>query len=67
MKRRQQFVETFKMARKGNPRLIWWLLGAFVLGAAVGFALFWLLPGRRRPRHRLGGRRRPDVGPAGRA
>jgi hypothetical protein len=45
MKRRQQFVETFKMARKGDPRLIWWILGAFVLGAAVGFALFWLLPG----------------------
>ena len=45
MKRRQQFVETFKMARKGDPRLVWWLLGAFVLGAAVGFGLFWLLPG----------------------
>ena len=45
MKRRQQFVETFKMARRGDPRLVWWLLGAFVVGAAVGFALFWLLPG----------------------
>jgi hypothetical protein len=45
MKRRQQFVETFKMARKGDPRLVWWLLGAFVLGAAIGFGLFWILPG----------------------
>ena len=45
MKRRQQFVETFKMARRGDPRLVWWLLGAFVLGAAVGFGVFWLLPG----------------------
>ena len=45
MKRRQQFVETFKMARKGDPRLVWWLLGAFVVGAAVGFGLFWFLPG----------------------
>jgi hypothetical protein len=45
MKRRQQFVETFKMARRGDPRLLWWILGAFLLGAAVGFALFWLLPG----------------------
>ena len=45
MKRRQQFVETFKMAPRGDPRLVWWLLGAFVVGAAVGFALFWLLPG----------------------
>ena len=45
MKRRQQFVETFKMARRGDPRLVWWLLGAFLVGAAVGFALFWFLPG----------------------
>jgi hypothetical protein len=45
MKRRQQFVETFKMARRGDPRLLWWLLGAFVVGAAVGFGVFWLLPG----------------------
>jgi len=45
MKRRQQFVETFKMARKGDPKLVWWLLGAFVLGAAIGFGLFWILPG----------------------
>jgi hypothetical protein len=45
MKRRQQFVETFKMARKGDPRLVWWLLGAFVLGAAIGFGIFWILPG----------------------
>lgn len=45
MKRRQQFVETFKMARQGDPKLLWWIIGAFVVGAAVGFALFWLLPG----------------------
>jgi hypothetical protein len=45
MKRRQQFVETFKMTRRGDPRVVWWLLGAFVLGAAVGFLLFRLLPG----------------------
>ena len=45
MKRRQQFVETFKMARRGDPKLVWWLVGAFVIGAAAGFALFWFLPG----------------------
>jgi hypothetical protein len=45
MKRREQFVETFKMARRGDPRLVWWLPGAFVIGAAVGFGIFWLLPG----------------------
>jgi uncharacterized membrane protein YeaQ/YmgE (transglycosylase-associated protein family) len=45
MKRRQQFVETFKMARRSDPSLVWWLLGAFVVGAVVGFLLFSLLPG----------------------
>jgi hypothetical protein len=45
MKRRQQFAETFKMARRSDKRLVWWLLGAFVIGAAVGFGLFLLLPG----------------------
>jgi hypothetical protein len=45
MKRRQQFVETYKMARRGDPQLLWWILGAFVLGAVVGFVLFSLLPG----------------------
>ena len=47
LKRRQQFVETFRMARKSDPRLAWWILGAFVVGAAVGFGLFWLLPGSK--------------------
>ena len=45
MKRRQQFAETFKMARKSDRRLVWWLLGAFAIGAVVGFFLFMLLPG----------------------
>ncbi len=45
MKRREQFVETFKMARRADPKLPLWLLGAFVVGAAVGFGIFWLLPG----------------------
>jgi len=45
MKRRQQFVETFKMTRRSDPTIIWWLLGAFVVGAGAGFGLFWLLPG----------------------
>jgi len=45
MKRRQQFVETFKMAKGSDPRLGWWILGAFVVGALVGFAIFWVLPG----------------------
>ena len=43
--RRQQFVQTYQMARKSDPRLGLWILGAFLLGAALGFAVVWLLPG----------------------
>jgi hypothetical protein len=43
MSRRAQFVETYRMARRSDPRLGLWLLGAFVVGAVVGFVVFWLL------------------------
>jgi hypothetical protein len=43
--RRKQFVETYRMARKTDPALGLWILGAFVLAAAVGFTVFYLLPG----------------------
>jgi hypothetical protein len=45
MSRRQQFAETYRMAKRSDPKLGLWLLGAFVLGAVVGFAVFWFLPG----------------------
>jgi hypothetical protein len=45
MKRRQQVVATYKMAKKSDRFLGLWILGAFVLGAAVGYGLFWLMPG----------------------
>jgi hypothetical protein len=45
MSRRQQFVATYKMARQSDRRLGLWVLGAFVVGAAVGFGLFWFAPG----------------------
>ncbi|QZY30375.1 DUF4191 domain-containing protein [Nocardioides coralli] len=45
MNRRQQLRATYRMAKQTDRRLGLWLLGAFVLGAALGFALFWLLPG----------------------
>jgi hypothetical protein len=45
MNRRQQFVETYRMAKKSDPAIGWWVLGTFLLAGAVGFALFWLLPG----------------------
>lgn len=45
MKRRQQIAATYRMAKQDDPRLGLWLLLAFVVGAAVGFGLFWFLPG----------------------
>ncbi|MCB0893837.1 MAG: DUF4191 domain-containing protein [Nocardioidaceae bacterium] len=43
MSRTKQFVETYRMASRSDRRLSLWLLGSFLLGAAVGFAVFWLL------------------------
>lgn len=45
MNRRQQVVETFRMTRQVDPAVTWWMIGGFVLFGAVGFAIFWLLPG----------------------
>jgi hypothetical protein len=45
MSRSKQFIETYRMARKSDPRLGLWILGSFLLGAAVGFVVFWVLPG----------------------
>jgi hypothetical protein len=45
MSRRKQFVETYRMAKKTDPAIGLWIGGAFVLAAAVGFAVFWFLPG----------------------
>jgi hypothetical protein len=45
MGRARQFVETYRMAAKVDPRLPIWLIGCFVVGAVVGFAVFKILPG----------------------
>jgi hypothetical protein len=46
MSRRQQFVATYRMAKKTDPKLGLWLALSFVVGAALGFALFFfLMPG----------------------
>lgn len=45
MSRRRQIVETYRMTRQYDPSIGLWLLGSFVLGALLGFGLFWLLPG----------------------
>lgn len=46
MSRRQQFVETYRLTKKTDPRIGLILLGTFVVAAAAGFSIFfWLLPG----------------------
>ncbi|MGH3335078.1 MAG: DUF4191 domain-containing protein [Nocardioides sp.] len=45
MNRRQQFVATYKMAKQNDRWLGLWVLGAFVVGAAIGFGLFFFFPG----------------------
>jgi len=43
--RRGQIMQTYQMAKRSDPRLGLILLGVFVVGAAIGFAVMWLLPG----------------------
>lgn len=45
MSRRQQFAETYRMAKKTDPALGLWILGTFLVAAVIGFAVFWFLPG----------------------
>lgn len=45
MSRRQQFVETYRMTKQADRTVGVWVLGAFLVGATVGFLLFWILPG----------------------
>ncbi len=44
MSRRQQFVATYRMARKTDRKLGLILLGTFLLAGAAGAAIFWFLP-----------------------
>jgi hypothetical protein len=44
-KRSQQFIQTYQMAKKTDRRIGLYILGAFVLGALVGFAVLYVLPG----------------------
>lgn len=43
--RRQQFVQTYRMTKKSDPRIGLILALTFVVFAAVGFGITWLLPG----------------------
>lgn len=42
----RQFIDTYQMTKKGDPRIGLWLLGSFLLVGALGFVVFeFLLPG----------------------
>src|SRR6478672_5267561 len=43
--RRGQIAQTYRMAKRSDPRLGWIILGTFLVGAALGFGLMWVLPG----------------------
>lgn len=42
--RRRQMLDTYRMSKESDPRIGLWMIGAFVLFGAIGFALFWVLP-----------------------
>jgi hypothetical protein len=45
MSRRRQIIETYKMTKETDRVIGLWLLGAFLVGGAIGFGIFWILPG----------------------
>ena len=45
MNRRQQIVATYKMTKQTDKWIGLWLLGSFLLFGAIGFAIFYFLPG----------------------
>jgi len=45
MSRRQQIVQSYRMAKKSDPRLPLWILLGFLVVGGVAFGLFFLLPG----------------------
>jgi hypothetical protein len=45
LNRRQQFAETYRMAKKSDPAIGRWVFGAGLLGLVVGFAVFWFAVG----------------------
>jgi Domain of unknown function (DUF4191) len=45
LSRRQQFAQTYQMAKRSDPVIGRWVAGAGLLGLVVGFAVFWLIVG----------------------
>jgi hypothetical protein len=47
LSRRKQFAQAYTLARRTDTRLPLWIAGAFVVGALIGFGLFWLVVGHK--------------------
>ena len=45
MSRREQILETYRITKQSDPTIGLKLLATFLVGAVVGFVVFWLLPG----------------------
>lgn len=45
LKRRQQFLQTYRMAKKSDPAIGRWIALFALLGFVVGFGIFWLAVG----------------------
>ena len=41
----KQILQSYRITKEADPKIGWILLGLFVFTAAIGFGLFWLLPG----------------------
>src|SRR5690349_1749636 len=46
LSRRQQFLQTYQMAKSSDRAIGRWIAGAALLGLVVGFGVFWLVVGR---------------------
>jgi hypothetical protein len=45
MSRRRQIIETYKMTKETDRVIGLWMLGAFLIAGAIGFGIFFILPG----------------------
>jgi len=45
MSRRRQIIETYRMTKETDRAIGLWMLGALLVFGAIGFGIFWILPG----------------------
>jgi hypothetical protein len=45
MSRRRQIIETYRMTKETDRAIGLWMLGALLVFGAIGFGVFWILPG----------------------